>query len=82
MQTCPSATPCRDLAFPCAGAAHRGHLDCLKRAREEDGAAWDVRVTSSAAMEHARCAEESPANARRICAVSRAARAARARTDA
>jgi hypothetical protein len=51
MQTCPSATPCRDLAFPCAGAAHRGHLDCLKRAREEDGAAWDVRVTSSAARE-------------------------------
>ena len=51
MPPCPSATPCRDLTFPCAGAAHRGHLDCLKRAREEDGAAWDALVTSSAAHE-------------------------------
>ena len=51
MPTCPSATPCRDLTLPCAGAARRGHLDCLKRAREEDGAAWDALVTSSAARE-------------------------------
>lgn len=51
MPPCPSATPCPDLTFPCAGAAHRGHLDCLKRAREEDGAAWDALVTSSAAHE-------------------------------
>ena len=51
MQTCPSATPCRDLTLPCAGAARRGHLDCLKRAREEDGAAWDVLVTRGAARE-------------------------------
>jgi len=49
MRTCPSATPCRDLTLPCAGAARRGHLDCLKRAREEDGAAWDALVTRCAA---------------------------------
>ena len=49
MRPCPSATPCRDLTFPCAGAARRGHLDCLARAREEDGATWDALVTRSAA---------------------------------
>ena len=49
MPPCPSATPCRDLTFPCAGAARRGHLGCLARAREEDGAAWDALVTRSAA---------------------------------